>query len=54
MVEARALDHSYVGTEHLLLGLTQLGEGTACASWICSVCPEQLRMQVLRVIQTPQ
>jgi ATP-dependent Clp protease ATP-binding subunit ClpC len=27
--EARRLDHDYVGTEHLLLGLTDVGEGLA-------------------------
>jgi ATP-dependent Clp protease ATP-binding subunit ClpC len=27
--EARRLDHDYVGTEHLLLGLTGVGEGLA-------------------------
>ena len=27
--EARMLNHSYVGTEHILLGLIQQGEGTA-------------------------
>ena len=27
--EARRLDHSYIGTEHLLLGLVREGEGIA-------------------------
>lgn len=29
MVEARSLDHHYIGTEHLLLGLVHEGEGIA-------------------------
>ncbi len=28
-VEARALQHNYIGTEHLLLGLIREGEGVA-------------------------
>ena len=28
--EARALQHNYIGTEHLLLGLIREGEGVAC------------------------
>ena len=31
--EARRLNHSYIGTEHLLLGLVREGEGIALASW---------------------
>ena len=27
--EARALNHSYIGTEHILLGLIREGEGVA-------------------------
>ena len=27
--ESRALDHDYIGTEHILLGLLRLGEGPA-------------------------
>lgn len=51
--EARALNHAYVGTEHLLLGLARLSQGAACAILeLLGVRPEQLRMQVLRVIQT--
>src|ERR1700733_10330651 len=30
--EARLLDHNYIGTEHLLLGLIQEGEGVAAAA----------------------
>ena len=29
MAEARALNHNYIGTEHLLLGLIREGEGVA-------------------------
>jgi ATP-dependent Clp protease ATP-binding subunit ClpA len=32
MAEARAFDHSYVGTEHLLLGLLREGKGLAAAA----------------------
>jgi ATP-dependent Clp protease ATP-binding subunit ClpA len=28
--EAKRLNHNFVGTEHLLLGLVRLGQGTAC------------------------
>jgi len=31
--ESRRMDHSYVGTEHLLLGLLIEGEGTAAPYW---------------------
>ena len=38
--EAKTLNHSYVGTEHILLGLLREGEGVAamksCANWIHS------------------
>lgn len=30
--EARKLNHNYIGTEHLLLGLIQEGEGVAAKS----------------------
>jgi ATP-dependent Clp protease ATP-binding subunit ClpA len=32
VTEAIALDHNYVGCEHLLLGLVAAGEGTAAAA----------------------
>ena len=32
MDEARKLGHSYVGTEHILLGLIREGEGVAATS----------------------
>ena len=31
--EARLLNHNYIGTEHLLLGILAIGEGTACERW---------------------
>ena len=31
--EARRLNHNYIGTEHLLLGLMREGEGIASACW---------------------
>lgn len=53
--EARRLNHHYIGTEHLLLGLVRNGEGVATGVLdILGVSLEQVRTQVLRVLrQTP-
>ena len=54
MSEARALNHSYVGTEHLLLGL--LGEGEGIAAQVLHQLGVQLdeaRHQVLAIIGGP-
>ena len=42
--EARALGHTYIGTEHMLLGLIREGNGMgAKALGSLGVCPEALR-----------
>ena len=50
--EARRLNHHYVGTEHLLLGLVRNGEGVATGVLdILGVSLEQVRTQVMRVLR---
>jgi ATP-dependent Clp protease ATP-binding subunit ClpC len=50
--EARKMGHHYIGTEHLLLGLVQLGEGVALdVLRKLGVTPEQIRRQTRRVLQ---
>jgi ATP-dependent Clp protease ATP-binding subunit ClpC len=50
--EARRLNHHYIGTEHLLLGLVRNGEGVATGVLdIMGVSLEQVRNQVLRVMR---
>jgi len=49
--EARKLGHHYIGTEHLLLGLVQLGEGVALdVLRKLGVSAEQIRRQTRRVL----
>lgn len=49
--ESRALGHSHVGTEHLLLGLVREGEGVAAdALTSLGVSLEKLRQQVIATI----
>jgi ATP-dependent Clp protease ATP-binding subunit ClpC len=55
--EARKMGHHYVGTEHLLLSLTQAGGNGAEVLRKLGVTDEQIRRQVRRVLQenvTPQ
>lgn len=50
--EARRLNHHYIGTEHLLLGLVRNGEGVATGVLdIMGVSLEQVRNQVMRVLR---
>ena len=50
--EARKLNHHYIGTEHLLLGLVRNGEGVATGVLeIMSVNLEQIRTQVQRLLR---
>jgi ATP-dependent Clp protease ATP-binding subunit ClpC len=50
--EANRLNHHYIGTEHLLLGLVRNGEGVATGVLdIMGVSLEQVRNQVLRVLR---
>jgi ATP-dependent Clp protease ATP-binding subunit ClpC len=45
--EARRLDHDYVGTEHLLLGLTDVSEGLAVKVLeSLGISPEAIRQRV--------
>src|SRR5579884_3304277 len=49
--EARRLDHHYVGTEHLLLGLIREGEGIAAGVLeSLGVTLEKARAEVLKVL----
>jgi ATP-dependent Clp protease ATP-binding subunit ClpC len=51
MEEARKMRHLYIGTEHLLLGLVQLGEGVALdVLRKMGVSSEQIRRQTRRVL----
>ena len=54
--EARRLNHGYIGTEHLLLGLVREGEGIAAGVLeSLGVNLEKVRQQVLQVVnQSPQ
>ena len=50
--EAKRLNHHYIGSEHLLLGLVRNGEGVATGVLdIMGVSLEQVRNQVLRVMR---
>src|ERR1043165_5467932 len=50
--EAKRLNHHYIGTEHLLLGLVRNGEGVATGVLdILGVSLEQVRTQVMRVLR---
>lgn len=50
--EARRLNHQYISTEHLLLGLVRNGEGVATGVLdILGVSLEQVRTQVMRVLR---
>src|SRR6185295_17033362 len=50
--EARAFNHPYIGTEHMLLGLVRNGEGVATGVLdIMGVSLEQVRTQVMRVLR---
>ncbi len=50
--ETRRMDHHYISTEHLLLGLVRFGEGVAMdVLRKMGVTPEQIRRQTRRVLQ---
>ena len=50
--EAKRLNHHYIGTEHLLLGLVRNGEGVATGVLdILGVSLEQVRIQVIRMLR---
>jgi ATP-dependent Clp protease ATP-binding subunit ClpC len=49
--EARTLNHSYIGTEHILLGLTREGEGVAVKALApLGISLEAVRQQVEEII----
>lgn len=49
--EARSLNHNYIGTEHLLLGLIREGEGIAAkALETLNINPDRVRDQVVEII----
>src|SRR5919202_880703 len=51
--EARRLNHNYIGTEHLLLGLVREGEGIAAGVLeSLGVSLEKVRTQVIQVVNT--
>jgi 6,7-dimethyl-8-ribityllumazine synthase len=52
--EARRLDHSYIGTEHLLLGLVREGEGVAFGVLeSLGITLERVRTETVRVLSQP-
>src|SRR5712691_11225428 len=51
--EARAFNHNYIGTEHLLLGLLDVEDGVAAKVLAnLGVQPEKVRQAVVNVIGT--
>jgi ATP-dependent Clp protease ATP-binding subunit ClpA len=53
--EARRLNHNYVGTEHLLLGLVREGEGIAAGVLeSLGATMEKVRAQVIRVVSSSE
>jgi ATP-dependent Clp protease ATP-binding subunit ClpC len=49
--EARMLNHNYIGTEHILLGLIHEGEGVAAkALQTLRISPEAVRQQVEEIV----
>jgi ATP-dependent Clp protease ATP-binding subunit ClpC len=49
--EAHRLNHNYVGTEHLLLGLVQEGEGLAAKALLdLGITPQQVRDRLEQLI----
>jgi ATP-dependent Clp protease ATP-binding subunit ClpC len=50
-LEARALEHNYVGTEHILLGLLTAGDGAATRALTnLGVSPERVRARLLEIV----
>ena len=53
--EAKSLNHSYVGTEHILLGLLREGEGVAARVLeTLGADPAKIRTQVIRMVGESQ
>jgi hypothetical protein len=52
--EARRLNHHYIGTEHLLLGLMREGQGIAATALAeLGLTLDQLRAQLIQVLSVP-
>ncbi len=52
--EARALNHNYIGTEHILLGLVRQDEGVAARVLLSfDATPEKIRDAVIRAVSVP-
>ena len=50
-VEARRLDHNYIGTEHLLLGLIREGDGVAAQVLVrLGADLNRVRQQVIQLL----
>jgi len=49
--EARSLNHEYIGTEHILLGLLRESEGIAAQVLVnLGVSIERVRMEILKLL----
>ena len=52
--EARGLNHNFVGTEHLLLGLLRVPEGVAARALTdLGLKVDQIREEILRLVGPP-
>ena len=52
--EARMLNHNYIGTEHILLGLVREDEGVAARILLdLDAEPEKIRSEVMRTLSGP-
>ena len=52
--EARTLNHNYIGTEHILLGLLREGDGVAVQVLVkLGADLNQVRQQVIQLLQGP-
>ena len=52
--EALRLGHNYIGTEHLLLGLLRLSDGSEGVTRFLGVDPAKVRAQVMAVLAAPK
>lgn len=53
--EALSLGHEYIGTEHVLLGLTRVNDGVASRIWVdLGTDPEIVRREVVRMLSAPR
>jgi len=52
--EARTLNHNYIGTEHILLGLLREGDGVAAQVLVkLGADLNQVRQQAIQLLQRP-